>query len=333
MFFVDDLLWSAVTWISAWIGLISVVTFIIYLGAQQLLLRLPEQNLKRKYSSSWAIVTGSSSGIGKAIAEKLASQGVSVVLAALDDTLLANTFAELQKRYPSVSFRKVGVNLGQDGRYMDAIVEATRDIDVNLVFNNAGYICPGLFADTEYDRLRANFECNAGCVVPITHHFLRLMLLRKQRGLIAFTSSSACYFPGPTATLYSSTKAFVTNFAVTLAAEVKTDGIDVVAMHPSPVATNFYKTVGPALSSLQTAQKAGISPSVIADQIFASAGRLTVWDQGSVSFIFRLVNKILDFGFFSEVVARLAWLNKDHQDLLKASKLRGGATSAPKKDL
>jgi short-subunit dehydrogenase len=330
MFVIDDLLWSLLVWVSAWIGLISMSTFIIFLIAQQLFIRLPEQNLKHKYGAKWAIVTGSSSGIGKAIAEKLASQGINVVLAALDDTLLANTFTELQKKFPSVTFRKVGVNLGQDGKYMDSIVEATRDIEVNLVFNNAGYICPGLFADTEYDRLRANFECNAGCTIPITHHFLRLMLSRKQRGLVAFTSSSAGYFAGPTATLYSSTKAFVTNFAVTLAAEIKSDGIDVVAMHPSPVATNFYKTIGPALSSLQTAQKAGIAPSVIADQIFAAAGRLTIWDQGSVSFVFRLVNKILDFGLFSEIVARLAWLNKDQQDLVKASKLRTGSVSTKK---
>ena len=329
MFVIDDLLWSVHVWLASWIGVISMTTFVIVVVAQQLLLKLPAQNLKSKYNAQWAIVTGSSSGIGKAIAEKLASQGISVVLAALDDPLLANTFAELQKKFTSVTFRKVGVNLGQDGKYMDAIIQATKDIEINLVFNNAGYICPGLFADTDYERLRANFECNAGCTIPITHHFLRLMISRKQPGLIAFTSSSAAYFPGPTATLYSSTKAFVTNFAVTLAAEIKGDGIDVVAMHPSPVTSNFYKTTGPVLSSLQTAQKAGVSPTVIADQIFASAGRLTIWDQGQVSFIFRLVNKIIDFGFFSEIVARMAWLNKDHAELLKNSKLRNG--SAPKK--
>lgn len=46
-------------------------------------------------------------GIGKAIAQKLAGQDISVVLVALDDNILQHTFDELKKTYPSVEFRKV----------------------------------------------------------------------------------------------------------------------------------------------------------------------------------------------------------------------------------
>lgn len=321
MFYLDDLLYIIVSYLGSWIGFISLSTFLIIVGLQQLFMRMP-QNLQRKYDAKWALVTGASSGIGKALAEKLAGQGVNVVLVALDDLLLANTFKELSSRYPGRLFRKVGVNLGAYDAYMQPIIDATNDLEINLVFNNAGYICPGFFAETEFDRVRANFECNAGCSLGITHHFVRRMLQRKQRGLVTFTSSAGAYLPGPTATLYSSTKAFMTNFAVTLAAEVKDAGIDVVVIHPSPVASNFYKTQGPQLDSLKQAQKAGVGPMVIADQIFASAGRLTVWDQGLVAVLFRVVNKILDWQFFAEVVTRFGRLNGDHQKLVKESKLR-----------
>jgi short-subunit dehydrogenase len=205
---------------------------------------------------------------------------------------------------------------------MGPILEATNGIAINLIFNNAGYIQPGFFAETEFSRVRGNFECNAVCSLEITHHFVRLMLQRKDKGLIAFTSSAGCYLPGPTATLYSSSKAFLTNFAATLAAEVKDAGLDVVVIHPSPVASNFYKTQGPQLDSLKQAQKAGVSPSIIAEQIFASAGRLTVWDQGLVCVLFRVVNKIIDWQFFAEVVTRFGWMNADHGKLVKESKLR-----------
>lgn len=100
------------------------------------------QNLKRRYNAQWALVTGASSGgcggrgsaagararvhgaghahrpdpccwaaapagIGKSIAQKLAKQGLNVVLVALGDQLLDKTFDELRQEYPQLQFRKV----------------------------------------------------------------------------------------------------------------------------------------------------------------------------------------------------------------------------------
>lgn len=324
MIYIDTWIWAIFCYICGWIGILSILTYLIAIAVEQLALRFP-QDLAKKYKAKWGLVTGSSSGIGKAIAEKLAGQGISVVLVALDDKMLEDTFQELQKKYPRVEFRKVGVNLAaKDYAYMADIKAKTEDLEINLLFNNAGYISTGLFADTDLERLRCNLECNAGCAVPITHHFLRKMIARKAKGLITFTSSASCYLPGPTATLYSPSKAFLTNFATTIAAENHDVGIDVVVIHPSPVNTNFYKNEGPALSSLKTAQKAAASPMNIADQIFASAGRLTVWDQGTTCAAFRVVNKIIDFQIFTEIITRFAFLNGDHGRLKKESKLRQG---------
>ncbi|EPY31436.1 short-chain dehydrogenase [Angomonas deanei] len=203
---------------------------------------------------------------------------------------------------------------------MPAIIEATKDLSINLLFNNAGYISTGLFADTELERLRCNLECNAGCAVPITHHFLTKMIEQKRKGYITFTSSASTYLPGPTATLYSPSKAFLTNFATTLAAENKDVGIDVTVVHPSPVNTNFYKNEGPKLDSLATAQKAAAAPRNIALQLFAAAGRLTVWDQGTTCAVFRVVNKIIDFQIFTEIITRFAFVNGDHKKLSKSSR-------------
>ena len=322
MFYLDDWAWAVLCFVSSWVGFMSVLTYLVMQLLQFVALQVPN-NLHAKYNARWALVTGASSGIGRELVELLAGQGVSVVMVALEDQLLTSSFAELTKKYSSVAFRRCGCDLSKTCEtFMPMILNCTEDIHISLLFNNAGFILPGFFAESDYVKVRGNFECNCGSILPITHHFVRLMIERQRRGLVAFTSSSAGYFPGPTATLYSSTKAFMTNFAASLAAEVKDAGVDVVIMHPSPVDTNFYKNTASQMKSLEQAQKAAVSPRVIAQQIIAAAGRITVWDQGMVSFLFRSVNKVLDMAMMWELVVRFARVNGDHQRFAKASKLR-----------
>ena len=118
------------------------------LATESTCLLAADAELKKKYGAEWAVVTGSSSGIGKSLAIKLAQQGVNVVLVALQENLLDDTFAELQQQFKERKFIKVGVNLGTPG-YLDKIAEATKDVDVQLVFNNAGFMLTGFF-DKQY---------------------------------------------------------------------------------------------------------------------------------------------------------------------------------------
>lgn len=64
-----------------------------------------EPNLRTKYGAKWALVSGGSSGIGLAIAQKLASQSINVVIVALDDDLLKANFDKLVKQYVAAGCR------------------------------------------------------------------------------------------------------------------------------------------------------------------------------------------------------------------------------------
>ena len=99
----------------------------------------------------------------------------------------------------------MGANLGQDG-YLETIAAATEKIDVQLVFNNAGFIVTGFFHKTALTKLKANLWCNAVSAVDITHLFVERMLAKELKGCVVFTSSAAAYMPGAFASMYASTK-------------------------------------------------------------------------------------------------------------------------------
>lgn len=151
------------------------------------------QNLRKKYGD-WAIVTGASSGIGRAIAEKLASQAINIVLVALADKALETTHTELNRKYPGIKLRAVGADLSKDpDRYMNDIRAATDDVRVTMVFSNAGYLLMGFFEKRHIDAHVANIECNAIAGTRIAHHFYSRMVEEGNKGCIVFTSSAACF--------------------------------------------------------------------------------------------------------------------------------------------
>ena len=146
--------------------------------------------------------------------------------------------------------------------YMPDIIKATEDIDVQIVFNNAGYIVTAFFDHTSVDAQLANMECNATSCVKITHHFLQKMLRKNLKGCFVYTSSVSGYIPNPFAVMYGATKGFVSQFAASLAIEVASKGIDVLAVHPSPVASNFFDKAA-KLDSLEVAKKSAVAPSTV----------------------------------------------------------------------
>ena len=124
-------------------------------------------------------------------------------------------------RYPNQEFRAIGVDLSKSEQALAQIDENTKDIDIQLIFNNAGYILFGLFTDRSLQAQMTNYHVNCTTAVMLTHHFLSKMIEKKLKGCISFTSSPAGQMPGPMAALYGSTKAFLTNFATSLAPELR----------------------------------------------------------------------------------------------------------------
>jgi short-subunit dehydrogenase len=144
------------------------------------------------------------------------------------------------------------------------------------------------------------------------------MIANKSKGLISFTSSPGGFMGSPMASMYSSTKSFVTLFATSIAGELHDDGIDVTVVHPSPTNTGFYSNAG-LLSALKFFQKTAVSPDDIADVLFKYAGRSVIVDHGYYTFMNRIALKILDITALTD----LLWVFVKGQGYFKALKSDG----------
>lgn len=263
-----------------------------------------------------------STGIGKAYAKKLASQGLNVVLVALDDALgddlLGKTYTELTAAYPKVTFRKVGVNLGRPG-YLEQVKTAVADINVQCAFLNAGYMNTGMFDSVSLEDHMEHMECNATSAVQITHMLLQGMLSKNLPGCFVYTSSAAAAIPSPFSVLYASTKSFLSSFGASLAAEVRHAGIDVLVVHPSPVASRFYDKAH-KLAALEFFKKMAVQPEDLPDTVFGSIGRLVWRDVGPIAVGFRMLMKVLDYNLFAMIIALTAPLTGDFKKYMDKSK-------------
>jgi short-subunit dehydrogenase len=297
------------------LSLPTIVWLVLYLLPQIYMLLRPVPDLKKRYpGAEWALVTGAGSGIGKALSFYLAQkQGLNVILVSLDDDFLKNTLKELKEHCPEREFRAVGTTFSPGIKYMDKIQQATKDIDVRIIFNNAGFIVTGFLDQSPLPKLLANVECNATAAVAISQHFVQKMVARHQKGCIVFTSSVAGFIPTPFAAMYASTKAFVSQLAACLHIEVYNLGIDVCAVHPSPVASNFYDKVDHKIELMEAAQKSAVPPDELPKDIMKSIGACALRDLGGLAVGTRMGTFFLPYNAFTRLFALAAPYLSDYK--------------------
>jgi short-subunit dehydrogenase len=179
----------------------------------------------------WALVTGASSGIGEALARRLAEVGMNLVLVARRADRLRKLADDLKGRY-SVSTRVVPVDLSQDN-FLSVIEQATADVSVGLLVNNAGIPTTGKFLDNDLGSELALLHVNSRAPLILTHHFGRSMRQRG-RGEIIFVASTIAFAGVPAMSNYAGSKAQALVLAEGLAKELRNEGISVLALCPGP---------------------------------------------------------------------------------------------------
>ncbi|XP_004682948.1 PREDICTED: very-long-chain 3-oxoacyl-CoA reductase [Condylura cristata] len=196
----------------------------------------------------WAVVTGSTDGIGKSYAEQLAKRGMKIVLISRSQDKLNQVSSEIREKF-KVDTKTIAVDFTSEDIY-DKIKTSLAGLQIGVLVNNVGmsYEYPEYFLDIpDLDNtIKKLININVLSVCKMTSLVLPGMVERSKGAILNISSASGQY-PVPLLTIYSATKAFVDFFSQCLHEEYKSKGILVQCVLPFYVATKLAKIRKPTL--------------------------------------------------------------------------------------
>jgi short-subunit dehydrogenase len=194
--------------------------------------------------SRWVVVTGASSGLGRAIALDLAKRhGANLILVARRVERLQALQSELQTSY-GVLAQVIAADLSQREDVDRVFRDSTREHDVIAVVLNAGVTHFGHYSDLAWEGFETLLDTNVKSTVRLVHAFVPYLLEKDQGGALMLVTSMSGLIPVPFQTAYSSSKAFLTTFGLGLNHELAGRNVSITTLAPGGIATEMTETSG-----------------------------------------------------------------------------------------
>lgn len=211
----------------------------------------------------WALVTGASSGIGRDMSRYLFKLGYDLILVARNKEGLNNLKQELENNESEKKLSKkilvIPEDLSNKQNCFD-LYEKTKNIDIDLLINNAGFGEFGEFSETRLEKELNLINTNITAVHILTKLYLQDMQ-KKNSGQILNVASIAGMEPGPLMSAYYASKAYVIRLSRAISKELKKEksNVKISILCPGPTNTNFNDVANvvfkaPTMSSQKVAK-------------------------------------------------------------------------------
>jgi uncharacterized protein len=189
------------------------------------------------HTQHYALVTGASSGIGKAIAYEFARKKKNLVLIALPHTGLKEVVKDLCENY-CLNVHAFEVDLTAP-KAPEIVFNwcINYNITIDILVNNAGIGNIGAFENTPTDTICTMINLNAKALVMLSHQFIPMMKKNK-RSFLLNVGSLASFMPVPNKSVYAATKSFVYAFSYALRLELQPYSISVSCLCPGGTSTS-----------------------------------------------------------------------------------------------
>lgn len=240
-----------------------------------------------------AVITGASSGLGKEFLEQLMNT------APLPDEvwLIARREERLQQLaniYPQTTFRCLPLDLAAQESY-DTYAQLLAETKprIRLLINNAGYGKLGDFVNGELNEQSGMVDLNCRALTAMSLASLPYM----DRGCaILNVCSIAAFAPTPRMTVYCSTKAYVYSFSKSLRRELRSRGINVMAVCPGPMSTEFLEVADITERSKTFQTLPYCNPKTVAKGSLKRVYRRGIYTPHPFYKFYRLLAKLLPHG-------------------------------------
>lgn len=202
----------------------------------------PGKDIKRVFGN-WAVVTGATDGIGKAMAFEFARKGCNVVIISRTQSKLDECAKEITAKYPKVEVKVLAIDFGKfDAAARAKVTALLAGLEVGVLVNNVGvsYPYPQYYNELTDERVEELITLNVNSTSWMTRIVLPNMLARK-KGAIVNMSSAAGVTVSPMLAGYSGAKGYITRFSQSLNAELRGKGVHVQCQVPLFVATKLAK--------------------------------------------------------------------------------------------
>jgi len=187
-----------------------------------------------------ALITGASSGIGAAFADRLAEKGFNCILVARRTEAMKELALRLEKDR-SVSVEVLTADLSSDAGIAAVEGRIAEDPAIDVLVNAAGFGTRGVFAETDPRKIESMIMLHALASARLCRAALPSMI-QNRRGWIINVSSMGAYFTAPHFVTYSATKSFITMLTRGLKSELAGTGVRAQALCPGLTRSEFLFT-------------------------------------------------------------------------------------------
>ena len=226
------------------------------------------------------VVTGASSGIGEALARRIARERRNLVLVARRAERLETLAAELAKAHGMQATPLPCDLMAADGPQTLVAELDRRGFEIEWLVNNAGFGTFGKFHELPIDRELDEIHLNVTAPVALTGLVLPGMVGRG-RGAIVNVASVAGFGPMGLNATYCATKAFLIAFSEALAVDVHGTGVSVLCVCPGFTRTEFQEKAH--IDTAQVPAIAWMTADAVADQTVAAIGKQTILVNGTLN--------------------------------------------------
>lgn len=226
-------------------------------------------NLKDKYGE-WGIILGATEGVGKAFCEKIASEGMNVVMVGRREEMLKTLGEDISSKY-GVKHLVIKADFS-DPNSADEIFEKTKDLDMGFMSYVACFHTFGKLQDTPWEKHEQMINVNVITFLKCFYHYMGIFS-KQDRGAIINVSSLTGISSSPYNAQYGAGKSYILKLTEAVTYEASKTNVDVEVITLGTTLTPSLLKNLPGGPAGEAVMKSALTPEACVEEAFENLGK------------------------------------------------------------